>query len=142
MALTSQLDGSDVDLEGDEIVAVDPRHPAHVDMRDQAALEAERGIGGIIRRRRVLLAVLVEAFRNIRGAGAAHALDLAEEIVEHVAPVADHVEDDAAAVLAAIIPRRPLRLLPAALEHPIAELAAHQEHPAEEAGIAQEGQLL
>ena len=73
---------------------------------------------------------------------AAHALDLAEQIVEHVAPVADHVQNNAAAVLAAVIPRRPLRLLPAALEHPIAELAAHREHAAEEAGVAQERQLL
>ena len=42
----------------------------------------------------------------------------------------------------AIIPRRPLRLLPVALEHPVAEFAAHREHAAEEAGIAQERQLL
>src|SRR5207344_2911311 len=115
---------------------------AHVDMRDHAALEAEGGVGGIIRGCLVLLAVLAEPLRNIRGAGAAHALDLAEEIVEHVAPVADHVEDDAAAVLAAIIPRRALRFLPAALEHPVAELAAHREHAAEETGIAQESELL
>src|SRR6185312_13756262 len=79
---------------------------------------------------------------DIGCAEAGDALDLAEEIVEDVAPVADHVEDDAAAVLAAIVPRRPLRLLPTALEHPIAELAAYREHAAEEAGIAQEGELL
>src|SRR6185312_4827456 len=96
-----------VDLEGDEIVAIDPRHPAHVDMRDDAALETEGGIGGVVSRRRVLLALLVEPFRDIGGAEAGDALDFAEQIVEHVAPVADHVENDAAAVLAAVIPRRP-----------------------------------
>jgi hypothetical protein len=37
----------------------------------------------------------------------------------------------------AVVPRRPLRRLPVALEHPVAELAAHREHAAEEAGIAQ-----
>src|ERR1700704_3484848 len=42
-----------VDLEGDEIVAIDPRHPGHVDMRDDAALEPEGRIGGIISRRLV-----------------------------------------------------------------------------------------
>src|SRR3954451_24793249 len=131
-----------VDLEGDEVVAIDPRDPGHVDMRDHATLEAEGGIGGIVCRRLVTAALLVEAFGNIGGAQAADALDLAEEIVEHVAPMADHVENDAAAVLAAIVPRRPLRLLPAALEHPVAELAAYREHAAEKAAVAQEGELL
>src|SRR5206468_3034289 len=96
----------------------------------------------IIRGRLVLLSLLVDALRNISGAEAAHALNFAKEIVEHVAPVADHVEDDAAAILAAVIPRRPLRLLPAAFEHPIAEFSAHREHAAEEAGIAQECEFL
>src|SRR5206468_5167607 len=131
-----------IDLEGDEIVAVDPRYPAHVDMRDHAALEAEGGVGGVIGGRRVLLALLVETLGDISGAETGDAFDLAEEVVEHVAPVADHVEDNAAAVLAAIIPRRPLRLLPAALEHPVSELAAHRQHAAEEAGIAQESEFL
>src|SRR5258707_3227462 len=143
-----QVDGthrravSAIDLEGHEIVAIDPRRPGHVDVRDHAALEAEGRVGGIVRRRVVLLALLVPALRNIGGAETAHTLDFAKQIVEHVAPVAHHVENDAAAVLAAIIPRRPLRLLPIALEHPVAEFAAHREHSAEKSGIAQECQLL
>ena len=56
--------------------------------------------------------------------------------------MAYHIEDDAAAILAAIIPRRTLRLLPVALEHPVAELTAYRQHPPEEAGVAQEGELL
>src|SRR4029078_2532190 len=114
-----------VDLESDEVVAIDPRHPAHVDMGDDTALEAEGGVGGVCAVRLILLAVLAKPLRNIRGAEAAHALDLAEEIVEHVAPVADHVQNDAAAVLAAIIPGRPLRLLPAALDNPLTHPPRH-----------------
>ena len=61
----------------------------------------------------------------------------------HVAPVAEHVEDDAAAVALAVVPRRALRRdAPVALEHPVAELAAHREHAAEEAGVAQHRELL
>ncbi len=56
--------------------------------------------------------------------------------------MADHVENDAAAVFAAIIPRRPLRLLPITFEHPVAEFAAHRQHAAEKAGVAQELELL
>jgi len=73
-------------------------------MRDHPTLEPEGRVGGIIRSRGVLLASLVPALGNIRGAEATHAFNLAKEIVEHVAPVADHIENDAAAVLGAIIP--------------------------------------
>src|SRR6185437_5334133 len=124
------------------VVAIDPRHPAHVDMRDHAALEAEGGVSGIVRGGRISPALLVDAFGDIGVADANDALDLPEQIVEHVAPVADHIEDDAASILSPVIPRWPLRLLPAALEHPVAELAAHREHAAEETGVAQEGELL
>ena len=41
----------------------------------------------------------------------------------------------------AIIPGRPLRRLPVALEYPITKLAAHRDHAAEEAGIAQHLEL-
>src|SRR6516162_9379604 len=117
-----------VDLEGYEVVAINPRHPAHIDVRDDATHQLESGICGIVRGRLILLAALVVALDNIGVASADHALDLAEEIVEHVAPVADHVQDDAAAVLLAIVPGRPLRFLPIALEHPISELATDREH--------------
>src|ERR1700694_3901363 len=102
-------------------------------MRDDPALEPEGGVGGIIRGRLVGLALFVPTLRNIGGAEAADASDLADQIAQHVAPVAAHVENDAAAVLVAIIPRRPLRFLPVAFEHPIAEFATHREHSAEEA---------
>ncbi len=107
-------------------------------MGDDAALELEGRVGGIVGVGRVGLAALVDALRNVRGAEAAHRLHLAEQIVEHVAPVAQHIEDDAAAFGLLVVPARPLRrLAPVALEHPVAELAAHREHAAEEAGVAQ-----
>ena len=110
-------------------------------MRDRAARELERGIGGVVDVGLVGLVVLVPALGNVGGAEAGHALHLAEQIVEHVAPVAQHVEDDAAAVLLAVVPRRPLRRLPVALEHPVAELAAHRDDAPEEAGIDQHLEL-
>src|SRR5262249_32724545 len=81
-------------------------------------------------------------FWNIGRGETAYTFDLAEKIVEHVTPVADHIEDDAAAILLPVVPRRPLRLLPAAFKYPIAELAADREHATEEPGIAQERELL
>jgi hypothetical protein len=69
------------------------------------------------------------------GAEAEHALHVAEQIVEHVAPVAQHVEDDAAALGALVVPGRSLRGLPVALEHPVAEVALDRQDAAEEAGL-------
>ena len=133
-----------VDLEGDEVVAAHARRPRHVDLRDHrlaVALELARRVGGVVGGRLVGLAGLVPALRDVRRAEAGHRLHLAEQVVEHVAPVAHHVEDDAAAVFAAVVPRRALDRLQVALEHPVAELAAHRQHAAEEAGAAQHVEL-
>ncbi len=130
-----------VHMESDEIVASHASAPGAVDVRDRAAVELEGRIGGIVNVGVVGFAVLVPAPRDVRGSQAAHALHLAEQVVEHVAPMAQHIEDDAAAVLLAVVPRRPLRRLPVAFEHPVAELAAHREDAAEEAGIDQHLEL-
>ena len=95
-------------------------------MGDDVAVELEGGVGGIVGGGLVALAVLVDALGDVRGAEAGDGLDVAEGVVEHVAPVAEHVEDDAAAVLGAVVPGRALRRLQVALEHPVAELAAHR----------------
>ena len=105
-------------------------------MRDDVAVELEGGEGGVLGGRLVGLARLVEALGDVGRAEAGDAPHRAEQVVEHVAPVAEHVEDDAAALLGAVVPRRPLGRLQVALEHPVAELAAHREQPAEEAGLA------
>src|SRR5690606_22497001 len=83
------------------------------------------------------LALFVDSLGNVGGAEARDGLDLPEEVIEHVAPVAEHIENYAAAVGLAVVPRGALGGLPVALEHPIAEFAAHRENFAEEAGIAQ-----
>ncbi len=107
-------------------------------MRDRAAGELEGRIGGVVGIRGVGLAGLVDARGNVGGAEARHRLDRAEQVVEHVAPVRQHIEDDAAAFLLAVVPARALRRLPpVALEHPVAELAAHRQDAAEEAGVLQ-----
>ena len=49
--------------------------------------------------------------------------------------MAEHVDDDAAVVLFAVVPARSLCGLPVALENPVAELAADGEDAAEEAAV-------
>ncbi len=111
-------------------------------MGDDAALQLEGRIGRVVGGGRVLLALLVPARRDVGGAQARQALDFAEQVVEHVTPMADHIEDHAAAVFSAVVPRRALGFLPIAFEHPVAELAAYREHLAEEAGVTQHRKLL
>ncbi len=61
----------------------------------------------------------------------------AEEFVQDVLPVREHVGRDAAAVLGAIVPGRALRRLPVTFEDPIAELAPHGEDAPEETAFDQ-----
>ena len=126
----------------DEIVAAHARHPRAVDLRDRRRLRARTS-----RRRRRRRWRRSGCPRSSQRCGMCvaprheHALHRAEQVVEHVAPVAEHVDDDAAVVLLAVVPRRPLRRLPVALEHPVAELAAHRQDAAEEARVDQHPEL-
>src|SRR5438874_1517797 len=110
-------------------------------MGDHATGEPESRIRRVVGGGLVFPAVLVPAIWNVRCADAAHRLHLAEQVIEDVAPVAQHVEDDAPAVLPAVVPRWALRRglggLRVALEHPVAEFAAHRQQLSEEALITQ-----
>src|SRR6185436_11923477 len=119
------------------IVAPNARGPGRVEVGDRATLELERRVGRVVRRRLVLLAVFVPAIRNMGRAEAGHRLHFAEQVVEHVAPVAQHVEDDPAPVLLAVVPGRTLCRLAVTLKNPIAELAPYREDFSKESLIAQ-----
>jgi len=68
-------------------------------------------------------------------------LDLAEQIVDHVSPMAEHVGFDAASVLLAIVPGRALKRLVLAREYPVAEFTANGKYPPEKSGVDQALQL-
>src|SRR4051812_36988526 len=104
-------------------------------MRNDAASEFEGGVGGIVRIGLVAVTVLIDPLGNMGGSKAAHRLHLTEQVVQDVAPVTEHVENDSAAIGLAVVPARALRGLPVSLEHPIAELAPNREDTAEEAGV-------
>ena len=111
-------------------------------MRDDIILKFKRRIGGVIGIRVVGLAVLVHTLRDMRRAKAAHGLNLAEKIVEDITPVAQHIENDAAALGLLVVPAWALcRLPPIAFEHPVAEFAANREHATEETSVAQHPDL-
>ncbi len=78
-------------------------------MGDDAAGQFERGVGGILGGGSVRLAGFVPAAGNVGCAQTRNRLHGAEEVVEHIAPVAQHIHDDAAALFLAVVPGRPLR---------------------------------
>src|SRR5262245_19804708 len=111
-------------------------------MGDDTAFELERRVSGIVGIGLVRFAVLVDALGNVRSAEAAYGLHFPEQVVEHVTPMAEHIQNNAAVLGPAIVPARPLRrLAPVALEHSIAELAAYREHAAEKARLAEHSDL-
>ena len=108
-----------------------------------AAGELEGRVRGVVRRAGTVLPFSSQRCGMCVAPRQRDRLHRAEQIVEHVAPVAQHVEDDAAAVLLAVVPGRALRRAGQvlALEHPVAELAAHRQDAAEEARVAQHLEL-
>ena len=126
-----------VDVQLEELAAVDARAPGGVHRGDDAAGQLEDRVSGVVGGGRVRLALLVPAARDVRDRLRGHRLDTPEEALQDVRPVREHVEHDAAAVLLAVIPGGPLRGTPVAFEHPVAELAAHGQDPAEEAAVDQ-----
>src|SRR5699024_12681883 len=88
------------DLELDQLVAVHAHVPAGVHLHHGAALEAEHAVGGVVGGGGVLLALLVPAPPDVGGGLGVDVLDAAEQLLDDVVPVREHVRDDAAAVLA------------------------------------------
>src|SRR5205085_2461489 len=102
---------------------------------DDAILHLERGVCRVVAGHFVAAAFLVDSLGDVCRADTRKRFDPSEQALEYVLPVRKHVENDAAAILRAIVPRRALRLLPVTLEHPVSELATHREDASEEAAV-------
>ena len=106
-------------------------------MRYHSAFQLEGRVGTVVRGAFVGLALFIPAFRDVDGAQAGDGLDGSEEVVQDIAPVAEHVNDNASAVFLAVVPTGALASDCIAFEHPIAELATDRQNLAEEAGLLQ-----
>ena len=93
-----------VDLHDEEVVAADAHVPRGVELAEDAGVGLEHGVGGVVGSALVGLAVFADALGNVGGGVAHHFGDFSKEVVDDVAPVTVHVDDDAAAVFFAVIP--------------------------------------
>src|SRR5205807_617386 len=98
-------------------------------------------ISRVVRRAMVPLSLLIHSLGDCRATKTLHRAHSAEGVVKDIAPVAKHVQDDAAVVFLAIVPRGSLCRLPVSLENPVAELAAYGKNPSEKAAIHKAFQL-
>src|SRR5690349_2853896 len=99
------------------------------------------GIGCIVGAGFVGPTRFIAALGNVSGTEAGYGEHAAKDIVEHVAPMAQHVENNAAAELGPVVPGWPLCGLQVALKYPVAKFAPHRQQPTEEAGVEQELEL-
>jgi hypothetical protein len=68
-------------------------------------------------------------------------LDLAQQAIEDVAPMGEHIEDQPTAGCLAVIPARALRRVEAAVEHPPAEIEPDRQNAAKELGLVKLAQF-
>jgi hypothetical protein len=104
-----------------------------------AAFALERRVTRVIARAGVRFPLFIPTISNVRGAQATNGSDVTEEMINDVTPMAEHIDDDSAAVFFAIIPRGPLHwlILVLACEHPVSKLPADTQNSPEKALIPQ-----
>src|SRR5690606_24367914 len=91
-----------VNVQGEQVVAIDAGGPGGVEVEDGAVVQLEGRVGGVVGGALVFLAGFVPTLGDVGGAEAGEALDVAEEVLDVILPVADHVHDDAAVVFLAV----------------------------------------
>ena len=116
-----------VDLQRQQIIAAHAHVPRGVEVADHAVDQLEGRIRRVVGRALVGLARLVPALREMRRTEAGQRFHFAEQILDHVLPVAEHIDDDAAVLLLAVIPRRALQFLANVIgEHQFQSFTAHR----------------
>lgn len=131
-----------VDLDRQEVVATHADSPGRVEVDHDAVLELEGSVRRVVGRALVRFALLIDTLLDVGRARASQRVNVAEQVLDHVLPVAQHVADDAAVVFLAVVPAGTLRNHGAlAVEDPVAKLAADRQDLAEEAAVDQSAEL-
>src|ERR1035438_10899774 len=99
-------------------------------MRHYAAFHLEGRISCVFRRCIIRTAGFIPAPRNVRRAQAGNRPHRPKQILQHIAPVTQHVHDDSATILFTVVPGWTLCRRGFTVEYPIAEFTAHGEYPA------------
>src|SRR5215211_9371461 len=123
---------SAVHLELDQLAAVDSDCPGGVDLSDHVIFQLEDRVGSVIGGGGVLAALFVPSLWDMGDGLGGYRLHLAEQILEHIVPVGEHVEDHAPAILGPVVPAGTLTGQEITLEDPVPELPTNGENASEE----------
>ena len=115
--------------------------PGRVKMGHDAAVQFKGRVGGIVCCAAIGITLFIDPFWDVGSTQAGHRFDRAKKVVQHIAPVAEHVANNAPIILLAIVPGGTLSLSGMTFKHPIPELPAYRENPAKEAVLDQALQL-
>ena len=124
-----------------QIAAVNARTPGRIDLGDNTAFQFKGGVGGIVGVGVIWFIIFVPTFRIVNGTQTADGAHGTERVFQHIAPMTQHVQDDAAAIRLAIIPARPLGRFALAGKHPIAEFTPHRQDTTEKPLLDQMSQF-
>src|SRR6516165_8271445 len=124
-----------INLKAEQFVPVDTHAPGRIDLRDYAVFQFEERVGSIICSRVVPMTFFIVSDRDMSGADCADALYRTEQIIEHVTPMAEHIQNDAASIFRTVIPGRTLSWLPISFENPVTKLASHRQDFSEESAF-------
>ena len=98
-----------VDLDLQQVIALNAARPGRADLCQYPVGELEGRKRVVLDIDFVLFVILVAAFRGRGRMTARHGFDLAQQPVEDVAPMGEHIEDETAARRPAVVPARALR---------------------------------
>ncbi len=114
-----------VHVQGKQVVAANARRPGRVELGDDPAFQLKGGVAGIVGGGFIGVALLVDALFDVGRTQAGHGFYFAKKMIQHVTPVTEHIDNDAAVVFFAVVPGRPLRRYAMAFKDPISKLPAY-----------------
>jgi hypothetical protein len=130
---------SSVNLHGKQFVTPEPDRPRAVELADNAVLALKGCVARVVACAVARVATLIKSLWDVCGTHAAHRLHFSKKIINHMTPVAEHIDDDPAAILLPVIPRGPLRglirIFPG--KNPIPKPAPHAQDSPEKSLVVQ-----
>src|SRR5690606_23193515 len=120
-------------LQGQQVVPSHPYRPGRIEMRNDIPFQLESSICRIIGGAFVGLTLLINPFFDMGRAKTGHCLHFAKNIVQYIAPMAQHVHDDPSVIFLAVVPGRSLRGNGIPFKYPVAEFSPYGKDLSEKA---------
>ena len=119
----------------EQVIAANAGTPGTVELNHSSVFEKEHGVGRIIGRAVKRGAIFGSAFRKICCTVGNKTLHGAEYIIDHIAPVAEHINHHAPPILGTVVPTRALGglIIVHSCKYPIPEVALNGQNFPEEA---------